>query len=185
MQFPFCGSTGHQHILHHHGCLPQSANYNPQRGFEACCVLCRNNLGVATFLILDKQTHLSSEMNRAVQVPQGTARLFDLVKCQDKRIRPALYYAFRNTLVADDIDQASKIAYGGDRRWGRVVTLQVQHCCVHTALAQIAASGAVEVACGSLPTHRQVEGSSRCGVYGLRGQSAERMVAPACISVTQ
>jgi len=27
--------------------------------------------------------------------------------------------------VAADLDQASRIAYGGDRRWGRVVTLQV------------------------------------------------------------
>lgn len=52
-------------------------------------------------------------------------RLFDLVKCRDERLRLAFYYAARDTLVAKDLDQASRIAYGADRRWRRVVTLQV------------------------------------------------------------
>ena len=52
-------------------------------------------------------------------------RLFDLVKCRDERLRLAFYYAMRDTVVAGDLDQAARIAYGQDRRWRRVVTLKV------------------------------------------------------------
>lgn len=37
-------------------------------------------------------------------------------------MRPAFYYAIRDTLVANDLDQASRIAYGRVRY--RVVTLK-------------------------------------------------------------
>jgi chromosome segregation ATPase len=56
----------------------------------------------------------------------GAARLFDLVKARNEDIRLAFYWALRNTLVAKDLDQASQIAYGGDRRFSRVVTLEVR-----------------------------------------------------------
>ena len=55
----------------------------------------------------------------------GVKRLFDLVKCPDERLRVAFYYALRDTLVAGDLEQASRIAYGQDKRWRRVVTLKV------------------------------------------------------------
>jgi hypothetical protein len=55
----------------------------------------------------------------------GVPRLFDLVKCRDERLRVAFYYAVRDTVVARDLDQASRIAYGQDKRWRRVVTLKV------------------------------------------------------------
>ena len=55
-------------------------------------------------------------------------RLFDLVKCPNERLRVAFYYALRDTVVAQDLDQASRIAYGQDRRWRRVVTLKVRRC---------------------------------------------------------
>ena len=48
-------------------------------------------------------------------------RLFDLVKVSDEMIRPAFYFALRDTLVAKDLDQATRIAYGKTRY--RVVTL--------------------------------------------------------------
>lgn len=41
---------------------------------------------------------------------------------QDERVRPAFYYATRDTLVATDLDQATRIAYGRVRH--RVVTLK-------------------------------------------------------------
>ncbi|PNH08015.1 Structural maintenance of chromosomes protein 4 [Tetrabaena socialis] len=56
----------------------------------------------------------------------GCPRLFDLVKLKDPRLRAAFFYACGNTLVAGDLEQASRIAYGGDRRFRRVVTLQGQ-----------------------------------------------------------
>ena len=52
-------------------------------------------------------------------------RLFDLVKCPHEQLRVAFYYAMRDTVVAEDLEQASRIAYGQDRRWRRVVTVKV------------------------------------------------------------
>lgn len=40
-------------------------------------------------------------------------------------MRLAFYFALRDTVVADSLDQASRIAYGRDKRWGRVVTTKV------------------------------------------------------------
>jgi hypothetical protein len=40
-------------------------------------------------------------------------------------VRLAFYFALRDTVVADSLDQASRIAYGKDKRWGRVVTIKV------------------------------------------------------------
>lgn len=48
-------------------------------------------------------------------------RLYDLVRVNDERVKTAFYYALRDTLVANNLDQASRIAYGA-RRY-RVVTL--------------------------------------------------------------
>lgn len=53
--------------------------------------------------------------------PENVHRLYDLVRVEDNRVRTAFYYALRDTLVADDLDQASRIAYGAQRY--RVVTL--------------------------------------------------------------
>lgn len=60
-----------------------------------------------------------------IQTPENTPRLFDLVKVKDEAIRQAFYFALRDTLVADSLDQATRVAYQKDRRW-RVVTLQGQ-----------------------------------------------------------
>jgi hypothetical protein len=54
-------------------------------------------------------------------------RLFDLVSVSDPKLRLAFWYALRNTLVAADLDQASRIAYGcKDKRFSRVVTVAGQ-----------------------------------------------------------
>lgn len=53
-------------------------------------------------------------------------RLFDLVRVREERVRLAFYFALRDTVVADSLDQASRIAYGKDKRWGRVVTIKVR-----------------------------------------------------------
>jgi hypothetical protein len=57
--------------------------------------------------------------------PADALRLFDLVKPRNEDVRLAYYWALRNCLVAKDLDQASRIAYGSDRRFGRVITLDV------------------------------------------------------------
>ena len=47
------------------------------------------------------------------------------MKVREGKLRPAFYFALRNTLVAKDLDQASRIAYGHGGKWARVVTMQV------------------------------------------------------------
>lgn len=54
--------------------------------------------------------------------PEGVPRLFDLVKAKDPKFLPAFYLALQDTLVANDLEQASRIAYGQVRY--RVVTLK-------------------------------------------------------------
>lgn len=91
---------------------------------QRCVELLRiNKLGVATFLILEKQAHLKKFLAESVETPEGVPRIFDLVKCDSPEIRLAFYFALRDTLVADDLDQASRIAYSGNKRFRRVVTL--------------------------------------------------------------
>lgn len=149
---------------------------------QRCVELLRQRqLGVATFLILDKQQHLAGAVKEKKTPPEGelgagcvwlgevgwgsrgggcqrvqccsqptsllrtlphhshlpaplpaphmqhtgVKRLFDLVKCKDEGLKVAFYYALRDTLVAADLEQASRIAYGRDRNWRRVVTMKV------------------------------------------------------------
>ncbi|KAH9048009.1 hypothetical protein EDB83DRAFT_2227158 [Lactarius deliciosus] len=58
---------------------------------------------------------------RPIQTPENVPRLFDLVKPKEPRFAHAFYRALHDTLVAQDLAQANRIAFGA-RRW-RVVTL--------------------------------------------------------------
>ncbi|XP_045395519.1 structural maintenance of chromosomes protein 4 isoform X1 [Lemur catta] len=91
---------------------------------ECVNFLKRQNIGVATFIGLDKMAVWAKKMTK-IQTPENTPRLFDLVKVKEEKIRQAFYFALRDTLVADNLDQATRVAYQKDRRW-RVVTLQGQ-----------------------------------------------------------
>jgi structural maintenance of chromosome 4 len=78
----------------------------------------KNNIGSTTFIALDK---LKVQWREGETYPEGVPRLFDLIRINDERVRKAFYFALRDTLVANDLDQASRIAYGKKRY--RVVTL--------------------------------------------------------------
>lgn len=66
------------------------------------------------------------EKNMApINTPEDSPRLFDMVQVQDQNVRPAFYFALRDTLVAQDMEQATRMAFQRDRRW-RVVTLKGQ-----------------------------------------------------------
>lgn len=54
--------------------------------------------------------------------PENVHRLYDLIQVGDERTKTAFYFSLRNTLVAQDLEQASRIAYGATRY--RVVTLK-------------------------------------------------------------
>ncbi|KAL7910729.1 RecF/RecN/SMC N terminal domain-containing protein [Trichoderma velutinum] len=78
----------------------------------------KNKLGRGNFICLDKlrQRDLSP-----IQTPENAPRLFDLITAKADKFLPAFYHAMQDTLVANDLAQANRIAYGA-RRW-RVVTL--------------------------------------------------------------
>jgi structural maintenance of chromosome 4 len=85
-------------------------------------------LGRATFLILEKQRALQQRMVSSLQVapPQNSQRLIDLIKMKNPtEHKVAFYFALRDTVVAQTLEQAQKIAYGQKQRW-RVVTLPGQ-----------------------------------------------------------
>ncbi|KAL3723276.1 hypothetical protein ACJRO7_035458 [Eucalyptus globulus] len=91
---------------------------------QACVQLLRKEkLGVATFMILEKQVGLLHKLKEKVSTPEGVPRLFDLIKVQDERMKLAFYAAIGNTIVAENLDQATRIAYSGNREFRRVVTL--------------------------------------------------------------
>ena len=81
----------------------------------------KNNLGRANFILLDR---LAQRDLSAIETPENAPRLFDLVTPREERFRPAFFSVLQNTLVAEDLEQANRIAYGA-RRW-RVVTLDGQ-----------------------------------------------------------
>lgn len=78
----------------------------------------KNNLGRANFICLDR---LAQRDMSPIQTPENCPRLFDLVKSRHERFLPAFYSVLQNTLVADDSQQADRVAYGA-KRW-RVVSL--------------------------------------------------------------
>ena len=56
-----------------------------------------------------------------IQTPLNVPRVFDLISVAEERYKPAFYHYLRDTLVAENMDQATKVAYGAKRF--RVVTL--------------------------------------------------------------
>ncbi|VDN42681.1 unnamed protein product, partial [Gongylonema pulchrum] len=83
----------------------------------------RENLGIASFLALDKQEKLLPYMKKPSSTPENAPRLFDLIRVTDPAVLPAFYFALRDTLIVDDITTATRIGIGGRQRY-RVVTLK-------------------------------------------------------------
>lgn len=100
------------------GALDNFVTDTVEAGQQCIEYLRKTNMGRGNFICLDKlrQRDLS-----AINTPENAPRLFDLVKAKDDRFRPAFYHALQDTLVATDLAQANRIAYGA-KRW-RVVTL--------------------------------------------------------------
>uniref|UniRef100_H3AP89 Structural maintenance of chromosomes protein 4 n=1 Tax=Latimeria chalumnae TaxID=7897 RepID=H3AP89_LATCH len=91
---------------------------------ECVNYLKKYNVGVATFIGLDKMKVWEKNLGK-IQTPENIPRLFDMVKVKDDVIRPAFYFALRDTLVANNLEQATRVAFQKNQRW-RVVTLQGQ-----------------------------------------------------------
>ncbi|GFO49904.1 structural maintenance of chromosomes protein [Plakobranchus ocellatus] len=82
----------------------------------------KNNIGQARFILMDKMETWRAETKKKITTPENIPRLFDLVRVKDEAVKTCFYFALRNTLVAKDIDQATRIGYGKTRY--RVVTLK-------------------------------------------------------------
>jgi structural maintenance of chromosome 4 len=101
------------------GALDNFVTDTVEAGQQCIEYLRKTNLGRGNFMCLDK---LRSRDLDPIQTPENAPRLFDLVKAKDDKFRPAFYHALQDTLVAKDLAQANRIAYGA-KRW-RVVTLE-------------------------------------------------------------
>ncbi|XP_034723719.1 structural maintenance of chromosomes protein 4 isoform X1 [Etheostoma cragini] len=92
---------------------------------QKCVVFLKEqNIGFATFIGLDKMKVWERNM-APIRTPEDSPRLFDMVRVKDESVRPAFYFALRDTLVAQDMEQATRMAFQKDKRW-RVVTLKGQ-----------------------------------------------------------
>lgn len=73
-----------------------------------------NKIGRATFISLEKSRE-NSRPTPNFQAPKGTFRLFDLIKFKNEDYKPVFYSVLRDTLVCEDIDLATQVAYGAQR----------------------------------------------------------------------
>jgi structural maintenance of chromosome 4 len=103
------------------GALDNFVTDTVEGGQQCIEYLRKTNLGRGNFICLDK---LGSKDLSPIETPEDVPRLFDLIKSKDEKFRPAFYHSLQNTLVAKDLAQANRIAYGA-KRW-RVVTLDGQ-----------------------------------------------------------
>jgi len=85
----------------------------------------REDLGRTTCICLEKIGHQTSRMELQAGTPEGAPRLVDLIKPSKPDYRVAFFFALQHTLVAEDLEQATRIGLQGRTRW-RVVTLQGQ-----------------------------------------------------------
>ncbi|KAF2470454.1 condensin subunit Cut3 [Lindgomyces ingoldianus] len=90
-------------------------------GQQCIDYLRKNNLGRANFILLDRLAHRDLS---EIETPENIPRLFDLVTSKHDNFKPAFFSVLQNTLVAKDLEQANRVAYGA-KRW-RVVTLDGQ-----------------------------------------------------------
>ncbi|KFD71885.1 hypothetical protein M514_08142, partial [Trichuris suis] len=94
-----------------------------ETGTKCVNFLKQANKGRATFTCLDKVKRWESEMKRPLSVPRGAKRLFDLLRVEDPKLLAAFYSVITDTLVAEDLSEARRIAFHSGQRW-RVVTIK-------------------------------------------------------------
>ncbi|RYP91146.1 hypothetical protein DL770_002708 [Monosporascus sp. CRB-9-2] len=100
------------------GALDNFVTDTVETGQQCIEYLRKTNLGRGNFMCLDK---LRARGMDPIQTPENAPRLFDLITPKEEKFRSAFYHALQDTLVAKDLAQANRIAYGA-KRW-RVVTL--------------------------------------------------------------
>lgn len=91
-------------------------------GQQCLAHLKKTNAGRAVIICLDALKTTPPAV--APATPEGAPRLVDLVTAKEPKFKAAFYHVLRDTLVAKDLTQANRIAFGdgSGKRW-RVVTL--------------------------------------------------------------
>ena len=90
-------------------------------GAQKCLEFLRKHgLGRANFIPLDKMK--KGAHDRVVETPEGAPRLFELITPLNFAVSPAIFLGVADTLVAPDLETASRWAYEYNKRW-RVVTV--------------------------------------------------------------
>ncbi|CAI5760008.1 unnamed protein product [Candida verbasci] len=89
---------------------------------QACIeYLRKNKLGYANFICLNKLRKFNLSPIQTPGDPSRVKRLFDLITPTNEKFLPAFYSKMYNTLVAPDLNEAKRVAFGV-KRW-KVVTL--------------------------------------------------------------
>lgn len=90
-------------------------------GAQRCLeFLRRYNLGRANFIPLDKMKKGAHDC--VVETPENAPLLYHLITPKHASLTPALFLAVGHTLVAPDLETATRWAYDSGKRW-RVVTM--------------------------------------------------------------
>lgn len=99
--------------------------HTAEQSQECIQFLRRESLGRATFVILEKVEYLKNSIEswaRSGRQADGP-RLFDYLQIPNPQNRTAVYYALRDTLVANTLEDARRMAFK-PTRMNRVVTLE-------------------------------------------------------------
>ena len=88
----------------------------------------QHNLGRARFIIMEDQlSNIEHMYKMRGKTPENAERLFDLIKVPNnekkEKILAVFYFALRDTLVSNDLQQAKRLAFSYNQRY-RVVTLK-------------------------------------------------------------
>eukprot|EP01029_Cantina_marsupialis_P014094 TRINITY_DN3122_c0_g1_i1.p1 TRINITY_DN3122_c0_g1~~TRINITY_DN3122_c0_g1_i1.p1 ORF type:complete len:1282 (+),score=389.04 TRINITY_DN3122_c0_g1_i1:68-3913(+) len=95
---------------------------------QCIAFLRKKQLGRITFFAVDKMSESFPQHKIAAgrtRTPSGCPRVVDQIKCEPQ-VLPVFYYALRDTIVAKDINEATKVAYGNKKGGGamyNIVTL--------------------------------------------------------------
>jgi len=81
----------------------------------------KNNIGRLTFSILPQVQKLKSRADAKNNYPENAKRVFDCIKILDEHFRLTFYSGLYDTLLAENLEQARRIAFGTNTRY-RVVT---------------------------------------------------------------
>jgi len=81
----------------------------------------KSGAGRGNFLALDKTLRYEHNVTEPFRSPENAPRLIDLITVDDESFKTAFYQKMQDTLVAEDMQQAKRIAFGAKRF--RVVTL--------------------------------------------------------------